>query len=61
LDKNQAAIASLRRAVANDPTNYRYWLGLATVAQGRDRIRALEQAFRLNPRFNSGPGVPVNP
>jgi Tfp pilus assembly protein PilF len=41
----------LRRAVANDPTNYRYWLGLAAVAQGQERIEALQEAFRLNPRF----------
>jgi hypothetical protein len=61
LDENQAAVISLRRAVANDPTNYRYWLGLATVAEGRERIRALEQTFRLNPKFNTGQGVPVSP
>jgi O-Antigen ligase len=49
----QAAVTSLRHAVANDPRNYRYWLGLAAVAQGTERVRALEQAFRLNPRFNT--------
>jgi O-antigen ligase len=55
LGKSAAAVASLRRAVADDPTNYRYRLGLAAVAQGRERVRALEQAFRLNPRFNTRP------
>jgi hypothetical protein len=55
LGKSEAAVRSLRHAVANDPTNYRYWLGLAAVAQGDERVRALQIAFRLNPRFNTTP------
>jgi tetratricopeptide (TPR) repeat protein len=55
LGKNRQAVESLRRAVANDPSNYRYWLGLAAVAQGKERVRALQEAFRLNPRFNTRP------
>jgi O-antigen ligase len=55
LDENRAAVASLRHAVANDPRNYRYWLGLAAVAEGNERVRALREAFRLNPRFNTRP------
>jgi O-Antigen ligase/Tetratricopeptide repeat len=55
LGKDEAAVESLRRAVANDPRNYRYWLGLAAVAQGKERVRALQEAFRLNPRFNTRP------
>jgi tetratricopeptide (TPR) repeat protein len=51
----RASVKSLRHAVANDPTNYRYWLGLAAVAQGNERVRALEEAFSLNPRFNTRP------
>jgi O-antigen ligase len=61
LDRKEAAVTSLRHAVADDPRNYRYWLGLAAVAHGKERVRALEEAFRLNPRFNTGPGGPVNP
>ena len=55
LSRDPEAVDSLRRAVASDPTNYRYWLGLAAVAQGRERVRALQEAFRLNPRFNTRP------
>jgi O-antigen ligase len=55
LGKTRAAAESLRHAVANDPGEYRYWLGLAAVAQGRERVRALQEAFRLNPRFNTRP------
>ena len=47
-----------RASGAPSPTtraNYRYWLGLAAVAQGRERVRALQEAFRLNPRFNTRP------
>jgi O-antigen ligase len=55
LGKNRAAVESLRHAVANDPGDYRYWLGLAAVAQGHERVRALQEAFRLNPRFNTRP------
>jgi O-antigen ligase len=53
--KTEAAVESLRHAVANDRGEYRYWLGLAAVAQGRERVRALQEAFRLNPRFNTRP------
>jgi O-Antigen ligase len=55
LSRDPEAVESLRSAVANDPTNYRYWLGLAAVAQGKERVRALQEAFRLNPRFNTRP------
>jgi tetratricopeptide (TPR) repeat protein len=55
LGRDREAVASLRRAVANDPTNYRYRLGLAAVAEGKERVRALQEAFRLNPRFNTRP------
>ncbi len=55
LGRDRQAVLSLRKAVANDPTNYRYWLGLAAVAQGNERVRALREAFRLNPRFNTRP------
>jgi len=55
LGKNRSAVESLRHAVANDPGDYRYWLGLAAVAQGQERVRALQEAFRLNPRFNTRP------
>jgi hypothetical protein len=56
LGETKTAVTSLRHAVANDPTNYRYWLGLAAVAHGQERVRSLEEAFRLNPRFNTGGG-----
>lgn len=53
LGRTAEAVRSLRTAVRNDPTNYRYWLALAAVAHGKERIAALQQVFRLNPRYRA--------
>jgi hypothetical protein len=45
------AVKSMRRAVAKDPTNYRYWVGLSQVAHGQERVHAVEEVARLNPLF----------
>ena len=51
LGADAAAAVSLRKAVANDPTDYRYRLGLSVVATGKERLDALAETFRLNPRL----------
>ena len=53
LGRSRDAVGSIRTAVANDPTNYRNWLALAAVASGKERVHALEQVFRLNPRYRA--------
>jgi tetratricopeptide (TPR) repeat protein len=45
----EAARASLRRAVARDPSDPELWLALANSLRGNARARALAQALRLNP------------
>jgi O-Antigen ligase/Tetratricopeptide repeat len=45
-----AAEASLRRAVAKSPDEWRPWVGLARLSTGRAQREALRQAARLNPR-----------
>jgi O-antigen ligase len=46
-----AAISSIRKAVAKDSGNYRYWFELAYLAKGPERKQAIDQVVRLNPRF----------
>ena len=45
-----AAKASLRLALALDPTNASLWLDLAAASSGGERSRALQRARRLDPR-----------
>ena len=45
----EAARATLRHAVARDPTDPELWLALANSLRGNARARALAQALRLNP------------
>jgi Flp pilus assembly protein TadD len=52
LGRNRDAVKSLRHAVANDPTNHRYWIALAAVAEGREGIHPIRQTVILNPRFH---------
>ncbi len=53
LGRNVEAVKSLRTAIRKDPTNYRYWLALSAVSSGKERLAALQQVFRLNPRYRS--------
>jgi Flp pilus assembly protein TadD len=46
----EAARASLRRAIALDPTNASLWLDLAAATSGAERSLALQRAERLDPR-----------
>lgn len=45
-----AARASLRRALARTPGDWRLWLDLALASKGAERRAAVRQAVRLNPR-----------
>jgi len=45
-----AARASLRRAIAKSPDEFRSWVGLMRLSTGRAQRQALRQAARLNPR-----------
>ena len=49
LGKTAAARASLRRAVARDPSSWQAWYDLAEVTQGSERRVAIERAVSLNP------------
>jgi tetratricopeptide (TPR) repeat protein len=57
-----AARASLRRAIAKSPDEWRPWVGLARLSAGRVQRQALRQAALLNPRdpevvqFSLAPG-----
>jgi hypothetical protein len=50
-DEHGAAVRSLLKAVERDPANYRIWLNLAYVAQGRLQAQAVERTNELNPRL----------
>jgi hypothetical protein len=45
-----AARASLRKAIAKSPEEWRPWVSLMRLSEGRPQRRALAQAARLNPR-----------
>src|SRR5262249_12846925 len=44
-----AARASLLTAIERDPRNELIWLDLARASSGREQVRALARAHRLNP------------
>jgi O-antigen ligase len=50
LGRRAEGVATLRKAAAKDPGDWRIWLDLAAVTQGAEQRQALDRAAALNPR-----------
>jgi Tfp pilus assembly protein PilF len=53
LHDSAGARRSLDRAVAKDPNDWVTWLDLIAATSGKTRVRAVDHAYRLNPRDSS--------